>query len=129
MRAMETSCTTASVLFQRRVTPGAVLLVVLRLSAALPPASARSTVAILAASMQCAQGYSGCIGVGTRGGPSASRAGAGVLGAVAVADGGDRSPEEVVVLGFEYRDLRLVHRRGHRRVQSCIARHLAAGGG
>src|SRR6516162_5291625 len=63
MRAMDTSCTTASVLVQRRVTPGAVLLVVLRLSAELPPASARSTVAMVAASMQCAHGYSGCIRV------------------------------------------------------------------
>ena len=63
----------ASGLAQRRVAPSAVGLVLDSSGAGRSPIAAFSTVATLAARMQCAQGYSGCIGVVTDGDQAGSR--------------------------------------------------------
>ncbi len=47
---------------------------------------------------------------------------------VAVADGGDRAPEIVGVLGVEDRDQAVVHGHRGQREQACVVGHVAAGG-
>ena len=72
MRACETSSQKASRLVQRCVTPGAVELII-DTSMVLDPSTASITAAAAPALMQCAQGYSGCIGVMSIGCQMASR--------------------------------------------------------
>ena len=71
--------------------------------AVIAPATAPVTI-------QCAHGYSGCSGVMSMGSTSQHVCRRVVID-VAVANGGDRTPEGVVVLGIEHRDERIS--RGH----------------
>src|SRR5260370_36214896 len=73
MRASDTSCSRSSVRVHRRVTPGAVLLVVLKVGKTPLPFSMRITVAMIAAIRQCAHGYSGWTGATIIGTHSGSR--------------------------------------------------------
>ncbi|MDT4858995.1 hypothetical protein FQZ97_934890 [compost metagenome] len=90
MRACATSCMKSSGLFQRRTTPGSVALVVLSTGSGPLRPSAFSTVATVPARMQCAQGYSGCIGVSISGAQLASRS---------VPSWPSRSPLRIAVTG------------------------------
>ena len=72
--------------------------------------------------MQCAQGYSGCIGVSINGSQDGIALGGIIAINVAVADRGDRAPEAVVVLGVEDSDQRIVHALGDCRKEPGIAR-------
>src|SRR5882724_6665084 len=75
---------------QRCVTPGAVALVIEICATAAFPNCASSTSPTAAAAMQCAQGYSGCIGVSTRGTHPVS---------ATVASLPSRSPFRIAVIG------------------------------
>ncbi len=90
MRAFETSCTTSSVRVQWRVTPGKVLLIVLKVGSGSVPTSMRMMVAMVAAIMQCAHGYSGWMGVTISGNHPGSRS---------VAALSSRSPLRMAVMG------------------------------
>src|SRR5712671_1855505 len=63
MRALAISSANAVMLVQRRVTPGAVGLVSAISGMSALPSTAVTTAATLPLWMQCAHGYSGCIGV------------------------------------------------------------------
>jgi hypothetical protein len=68
------------------------------------PNSDFSTVATAAAVMQCAHGYSACMGVSIKG----AHAGLWIVSALpsmSLADCGDRAPEVISVLGIKYRDV------------------------
>src|SRR5215510_2470364 len=67
MRATATSATNSSALFQVRTAPPAVELDELSTGVGPLPISAASTAASDADTMQCAHGYSGCIGVSMNG--------------------------------------------------------------
>ena len=71
-RASATSRVNSSSRVQRRTAPLAVGLLVLSTGSAAPARSASSTTAMLTASVLCALGYSGCIGVSTSGDHAAS---------------------------------------------------------
>src|SRR5262249_56564384 len=78
MRAFATSSVNAAVLVQRWVTPGAVGLVMAISGISSAPSVALTTPATLPLRMQCAHGYSGCIGVSAIGCQVASRSVAGL---------------------------------------------------
>src|SRR5262245_45764313 len=73
MRACATSAMNSSVLRQVRTAPPAVELDELRVGGRPLPSSAASTVPSEAETMQCAHGYSGCMGVSMNGSQTASR--------------------------------------------------------
>src|ERR1700704_5216579 len=78
MRAFAISSVKAVMLVQPRVTPGAVGLVIAIWGTSAVPSTALTTPATLPLWMQCAQGYSGCIGVLAIGCQVASRSVAGL---------------------------------------------------
>src|ERR1700740_69038 len=78
MRALAISSVKAVMLVQRWVTPGAVGLVSAISGMSTVPSAALTTPATLPLWMQCAHGYSGCIGVGAIGCQVASRSVAGL---------------------------------------------------
>src|ERR1700756_3469730 len=73
MRALATSSAKAVMLVQRWVTPGAVVLVIATSGISALPSAALTPPATVLLRMQCAQGYSGCIGVLSIGCQVASR--------------------------------------------------------
>src|SRR6184192_2419587 len=73
MRAFATSSVNAVMLVQRWVTPGAVGLVIAISGISSLPSAVLTTPATLPLRMQCAHGYSGCIGVSAIGCQAASR--------------------------------------------------------
>src|SRR5207247_10343181 len=79
MRAFATSSVNAVMLVQRWVTPGAVGLVIAISGISSLPSAVLTTPATLPLRMQCAHGYSGCIGVSAIGCQAASRSVAGLL--------------------------------------------------
>src|SRR5436305_2254050 len=78
MRALAISSANAFMLVQRCVTPGAVGLVIAISGTSVLPSAASTTDATVPLRMQCAHGYSGCIGVLSIGCQLASRAVAGL---------------------------------------------------
>src|SRR4029450_1071073 len=74
MRATATSATNSSTLFHVRIAPPAVELDELSLGVGPAPISAWSTAPSDPDTMQCAHGYSGCIGVSMNGTQPGSRA-------------------------------------------------------
>jgi len=119
----------SSTVVQLRTAPSAVGLVAASVGISPEPISASSTVPTAAATMQCAHGYSGCIGVSMNGVHAGSRSVAGFAVVVAIADGGDRPPEVVVVLGVEDGDQRIVRCLAHGREEAGVLSDLAPGGG
>src|SRR5947209_15153988 len=90
MRAFATSSVYAVMLVQRWVTPGAVALVVAISGTSTVPSAALTTPATAPLRMQCAHGYSGCIGVLSIGCHAASRS---------VAELPSISPLRIAVIG------------------------------
>src|SRR5258707_1522493 len=73
MRAFVTSSASAVMLVKRWVTPGAVVLVIAISGMSSVPSAVLTTLAMVPLRMQCAHGYSGCIGVLSIGCQVASR--------------------------------------------------------
>src|SRR5882762_11138435 len=90
MRATATSRVNSPTLFQVRTAPPAVELAELSFGVGPPPISASSTAPSDADTMQCAHGYSGCMGVSMNGVQAASRS---------VASWPSLSPLRIAVIG------------------------------
>jgi hypothetical protein len=90
MRAFDTSSQNASRPVQRCMTPGAVALIIDTSEMIFVPSTASITAAAAPALMQCAHGYSGCIGVLSIGCQVASRL---------VAELASTSPLRIAVIG------------------------------